>query len=157
MLHMFRLAAFAIAFMALAIPAFAGDGYPHPGTNSVRTAKSFSVLFKDLESAVAKNKMGLVSRASASMGAARRNVKIPGNAVFGVYRNDFAVRMLKASVPAGIEAPLRFYVTENADGSASLTWRDPSAVFKPYSNADLDAMAKELDEIFSRIATEATR
>ena len=34
-----------------------------------------------------------------------------------VFRNDYAVRMLQASVPAGIEAPLRLYVTENADGT----------------------------------------
>lgn len=46
-----------------------------------------------------------------------------------LFRNDYAVRMLAASVPAGIEAPLRLYLTEGANGKASVTWRDPSAVF----------------------------
>ena len=136
-------------------PAAADSGYPYPGTNVIETAHAFGALWKRLETAIKSNKMGLVGRASASIGASRRDVKIPGNAVFGVYRNDFAVRMLKASVPAGIEAPLRFYLTENADGTATLTYRTPSAVFKPYGSADLDAMAKELDEIFARIAKEA--
>ena len=57
--------------------------------------------------------------------------------------------------PAGIEAPLRFYVTEGANGKATLTYRLPSAVFKPYGSADLDAMAKELDTIFANIAKAA--
>jgi uncharacterized protein (DUF302 family) len=74
--------------------------------------------------------------------------------VVGVYRNDFAVRMLEASVPAGIEAPIRFYMTENPDGTASLTYRMPSAVFAPYESADLDAMAAELDEIWQRIVAD---
>lgn len=96
-------------------------------------------------------------KASASQGAAARGVKIPGNAVIMVFRNDYAVRMLEASVPAGIEAPLRFYVTENADGKASLTWRAPSAIFAPYGSAPLDKMAHELDPIFAAIARDAVR
>jgi len=59
-------------------------------------------------------------------------------------------------VPAGIEAPLRFYITENADGTATLTYRQPSAVFAPYAVPALDEMACELDEIFARIAADAT-
>ena len=82
-------------------------------------------------------------------------VEIPGNGVYGVFRNDFAVRMLRASVPAGIEAPLRIYVTEYADGTSRLTYRKPSAVFKPYGSADLDGMAAELEEIFAKIIADA--
>jgi uncharacterized protein (DUF302 family) len=63
--------------------------------------------------------------------------------------------MLAASIAAGIEAPIRLYITENADGSATLSYRTPSAVFAPYMtrrNPDLRAMAKELDAIFAQIA-----
>ena len=137
--------------MALALvsigAARADNGFPYAGMVVNTSGKSFDKLFAALEKAVEANGMGLVGRASASMGASRRGVKIPGNAVLGVYRNDFAVRMLRASVPAGIEAPLRFYLTENADGGANLTYRRPSAVFAPYKNAELDAMARELDTI----------
>jgi len=68
-----------------------------------------------------------------------------------------AVRMLEASVPAGIEAPLRFYLTENADQSSTLSWRTPSAVFAPYASPQLDALAHELDAIFEAIVGDATR
>ena len=100
--------------------------------------------------------MYVVTSASASAGAKHRGIKIPGNLVLGVYRNDFAVRMLKASVPSGIEAPLRFYVTENADGTATLTYRKPSAIFGVYGSSELDAMAKELDELWAKIVSGTT-
>lgn len=126
-----------------------------PGTRTLQTKYGFDALVTRVETAVEKNQMGLVAQASASRGAAGRGIKIPGNAVLMVFRNDYAVRMLQASVPAGIEAPLRLYVTENADGTAGLSYRMPSAVFAPYRNAKLDDMAKELDPIFERIARDA--
>jgi uncharacterized protein (DUF302 family) len=134
-------------------PAQAKD--PLPGTNTLVTGKSFQSLWDSLEAAVAKNRMGLVASASASAGAKAQGFDIPGNAVVMVFRNDYARRMLAASTPAGIEAPLRFYLTENADGTGTLTYRTPSAVFAPYGNDDIDAMAAELDAIFEHIARDA--
>jgi len=128
---------------------------PYPGTQTAATKHAFDVLVDRLERAIEKNRMGLVAQASASRGAAQRGVKIPGNTVLMVFRNDFAVRMLAASVPAGIEAPIRIYVTEGADGTASVTYRMPSAVFAPYKNAELDALSRELDLIFARIVRDA--
>ncbi len=130
---------------------------PYPGTQIIATKHSYKDLVARLDEAVKANKMGLVTRASATLGAkAKLNKVIPGNMVVGVFRPDFAVRMLEASVPAGIEAPLRFYITENADGTATLTYRKPSAVFAPYAVPALDEMAKELDAIFAKIAADAT-
>jgi uncharacterized protein (DUF302 family) len=120
-------------------------------TETVDTDLSFEQLQGRLEGAVEANKMAVVTKACASCGAAKRGVTIPGNIVLGVYRNDFAVRMLEASVPAGIEAPIRFYITDDGDGSASLSYQMPSAVFAPYGSAELDAMAKELDQIWQKI------
>jgi uncharacterized protein (DUF302 family) len=145
-----------LAILGLApLPAFSDQGFPFGGVQVIDCAKDFKTLFGDLDAAIRKHRMGIVGRASASMGAARRGIEIPGNAVYGVFRNDFAVRMLRASVPAGIEAPLRMYVTENADGTARLSYRLPSAVFKPYGNGELDRMAAELDIIFANIARDA--
>ncbi len=123
----------------------------------IDSALNFQQLHERLEAAVETNKMIVVTRASASQGAASRGISIPGNLVVGVFRNDYAVRMLEASVPAGIEAPLRFYLTENADATASLSWATPSSTFAPYASAALDQMALELDEVFAAIARDATR
>ncbi|MDP6691410.1 MAG: DUF302 domain-containing protein [Alphaproteobacteria bacterium] len=144
-----------VVLALLPLPGQADQGYPHDGMQVLASQKNFKALFNDLDAAVRKHRMGVVARASASMGAARRGIEIPGNAVYGVFRNDFAVRMLRASVAAGIEAPLRFYLTQNADGTARLSYRRPSAVFKPYGSAELDAMAGELDVIFAKIARDA--
>lgn len=120
----------------------------------------YAKLVKSLNAAVKGEKMLLVTRASASVGAKRRKIKIPGNMVVGVYRNDFALRMLDASIEAGIEAPVRFYITERADGSgATLSYKTPSHVFEAYfdtAKPDLKVLAAELDVIFDTIAKKAT-
>ena len=135
-----------VALLLGAVPVWAASDI-----ETIKTSKSFSELKEALDTAVKANEMLLVTRACASCGAAGRGIEIPGNMVVGVYRNDFALRMLKASIPAGIEAPIRFYLTENADGTASLSYRLPSTVFAPYQNADLDSMAAELDVIWQKI------
>ncbi|MGH8725907.1 MAG: DUF302 domain-containing protein [Burkholderiales bacterium] len=142
------LAASALAFAALA--------QAPESTKSVATRHPFDALLERLERAVEKNGLGVVAMASASRGAAARGVKIPGNAVVMVFRNDLAVRLLAASVPAGVEAPLRLYVTENRDGTAALSFRAPSALFAPYRNPEVDRLARELDAILERIAQDAT-
>ena len=135
-----------VALLLGAVPVWAASDI-----ETIKTSKSFSELKEALDTAVKANEMLLVTRACASCGAAGRGIEIPGNMVVGVYRNDFALRMLEASIPAGIEAPIRFYLTENADGTASLSYRLPSTVFAPYQNADLDSMAAELDVIWQKI------
>ena len=136
--------------------AIAGSSDPLAEQIAIATPHSFEVLWKRVQQAVRDNDMGIVGQASVSRGAASRGITIPGNAVVGVYRNDFAVRMLKAHVPAGIEAPLRLYITEDAEGTATLRYRPPSAVFKAYENTALDEMARELDIIFDKIVRQAT-
>ncbi|MGJ3263083.1 MAG: DUF302 domain-containing protein [Salinarimonas sp.] len=125
----------------------------------VETPHGFEALSERLDAAVRANEMGLVTRASASDGARMQGIEIPGNRVVGVFRNDFARRMLAASLPAGIEAPIRFYLTQAPDGTATLSYVPPSLVFAPYLEAaapDLREVARELDAIFRDIAEDAT-
>lgn len=150
------LAVFAGAVLfGTAVAARANNPAPYPGTIVLETAQSYETLVDALKSAVAQNKMGIVAQASATQGAKSIGVTIPGNMVIMVFHPRFAVRMLEASVSAGIEAPLRYYITENPDGSATLTYRTPSSVFAPYGNDALDEMATELDRIFEQIASDA--
>ncbi len=140
----------------ISLAAAAHDATPFPGTHVIKTGHSYQAMVKKLPDAVAKNKMGVVAKASATLGAKKIGVTIPGNMVVMVFHPKFAVRMLDASIPAGIEAPLRFYITENADGTTTLTYREPSSVFAPYDSAELNKMARELDVIFARIAADAS-
>ena len=128
--------------------------FPYDGIVRIDTAFPFPELWDRMEIAVREHEMLLITRASASRGAASRGVDISGNGVIDIYRNDFAVRMLTASVAAGYEAPMRFYLIETPGGSA-LIYRRPSAAFAPYGHADLDELGAELDVIFESIAQQA--
>jgi uncharacterized protein (DUF302 family) len=153
----FLLAAFVCALTGM--DAVAGTVQPREGWKVFDTKLAFATLVEKLEVAVKSNKMAVVTAASASDGAKAQGFSIAGNRVVGVYRNDFARRMLQASVAAGIEAPIRFYVTENPDGTATLSYKTPTAVFTPYfaEGGDLRPLAQELDIIFEKIAEAATR
>ncbi|MFC1665783.1 DUF302 domain-containing protein [Pseudomonadota bacterium] len=132
-------------------------GFPASASNNllVKTTTPFAQVEKNLTQAIKNNKMGLVCKASATRGAASLGIKIKENRVFGIFHPKYAVRMLEASVAAGIEAPIRVYLYENDDGSATIAYKKPSDVFRPYGSADLDKMAQELDTIFAQIVNDA--
>ena len=55
-------------------------------------------------------------------------------------------------------APVRFYVSENPDSTATLSYKTQSYVFAPYftdSKDDLKTVASERDDIFKTIADHA--
>ena len=152
------LIAAAFAFFLVNPQAVQADLMAMPGWVVHKTQHSYADLVDRLDQAVKANKMGVVSRASATVGAKKvLQQDIPGNMVVGVYHPRYAVRMLEASIPAGIEAPIRFYVTENDDGTASLSYKLPTAVFAPYADGGqaLKDMAAELDTVFDAIAQQA--
>jgi uncharacterized protein (DUF302 family) len=120
--------------------------------------KSFAALVDDVKVAAKSQKMGVVTQAGPTGAAKARGITIPGNRVIGLFNNIYAVRILGLSTAAMIEAPIRVYVTENTDGSATLSYKTPSFVFAPYvqeAGPDLAAAASELDAIFLTIAQQS--
>ena len=155
-------AAAALLALALSLPAAAAWAEtPLPaGWRAIQTAKPYATLLSDLKAAVRAEKMGLVTEAGPTGAARARGVTIPGNRVVGVFRPDFAVRILKASEAAMIEAPVRFYVTEQPGGKANLSYKKPSFVFSAYADQGGEALSKaaaELDVIFAKIAADALK
>jgi uncharacterized protein (DUF302 family) len=154
-----RAAALAVALAITGIPASA-EIAPRDGWVVTPSPHDYATLVKRVDEAAAANKIGVVTRASATVGAKTVLGKtLPGNMVIGLYHPRFAVPMLEASVAAGIEAPIRVYVTENADGTATLSYKTPSAVFAPYMGEGgdaLKALATELDAVFAAVAAQAT-
>ena len=124
------------------------------------TSKPYQTLIDDLKAAVKTEGMAVVTEAGPTGAAAARGITIPGNRVLGVYNNDFAVRVLALSTAAMIEAPIRFYVTENENGTATLSYKTPTLVFAPYMDEggdELAAIATELDARFAQIASMAVQ
>jgi len=140
-----------------ALPAAAEIG-PRPGWQIVGTDLTHAELLDRLTEAVPAEGMGVVTQAGPTGVARQRGIEIPENRVVGVFNNDYAVRILGLSTAAMIEAPVRFYVTEEPDGTATLSWKEPSAVFAPYADeggAELARLAGELDQKFAAIAARA--
>lgn len=129
------------------------------GWNVINTDKSYATLVDDLRLAIVEADMLIVTEASPTAAAAERGETIPGNRVIGVFRNDYAVKIIRQSVPAMIEAPLRFYITEDSPNASTLSWKIPSTLLMPYDqeNIDLENIANELDMLFQRIANNATK
>lgn len=120
----------------------------------------YADLIDAVKTATKANKMGVVTEAGPTAMAATRGITIPGNRVIGIFNNDFAVRILALSTAAMIEAPIRIYITENPDGSGTLSYKTPSHVFAPYSDEggpELGEMATELDARFAAITSAAIK
>ena len=149
-----------IAFL-IAAPAWAAEEIPNRAGWAIhKTDLTYQDLLARMKPAIKAHKMGLVTQAGPTEVAKRRGITIPGSRVFGVFNNKFAVRTIRTSVSAMIEAPVRIYVTSNPDGTATLSYKTPSLVFAPYFDEggdELKAIAAELDQIFAAIAADAIR
>lgn len=148
----------ALLLIALTATIRAGEIAPREGWAVHDTDLTYAALLASTKAAIKAEGMFLVTEAGPTEAAANRGIVIPGNRVLGVYRNDYAVRAIRQSVTAMIEAPIRLYVTENPDGTATLSYKTPSHVFGPYmaeGGAKLEALAEELDQVFAAIAMRA--
>lgn len=133
---------------------------PREGWRVVATDLAYADLLDRLRLAVPEEGLAVVTEAGPTEAARQRGVEIPGNRVVGVFNNDIAVRVLALSTAAMIEAPVRFYVTENGDGTATLSWKTPSLAFAPYLDEGGDALesiVSDLDARFDAIAARAAR
>lgn len=147
-----------LVFLMLLLAAPAHAAIDRPGWASFDSPLGYQALVDAVKVAVKDNGMGVVTDAGPTEVAKSRGVAIPGNRVIGVFNNVYAVRILGLSTAAMIEAPVRMYVTENEDGTATLSYKRPSLVFAPYmdeAGEDLVTAATELDQIFATIAQDA--
>ena len=148
-----------LTLIIFALSAFAANADPkaREGWKVHPTSYAYKDLIDRLKAATKANKMGVVTQAGPSGAAKNRGITIPGNRVIGVFNNKFAVEMLAASESAMIEAPVRFYVTEQPDGTATLSYKTPSLVFAPYAedSAEVMEIAGRLDQLFAKIAAAA--
>lgn len=153
-----RILAAIVAIAPAVALAEVADIAPRDGWRVIDTQLAPEALIERVLAAVPAEGMGVVTQAGPTAAARGRGVAIPENRVIGVFNNLFAVRILNLSTAAMIEAPVRMYVTEDDDGTASLSWKTPSFVFAPYAaegGDDLAAAAAELDAKFEAIASRA--
>lgn len=103
-----------------------------------------------LTEAVGAVPMGLVAHVNGQANAARKGISVPADQILEVFRPDFAIRVWNAHKPAGIDIPLRIHLYD-AGGRTVVAFRTAAEVFAGYANPALDAIAADLDPIFTRI------
>lgn len=145
----------ALAVVPAVTAALLSHAAAQEGRVTVTSTAPFARVAAALPRAVADEKMVLVCHANAQSGAAARGLHIRGNQVLMVFRNDFAVRLLAADPAAGFEAPVRIYLYENADGTATISYVPPTVLFARYRHPAVQVIARELDPIFKAIVDRA--
>lgn len=149
---------FTAAVLTLQVSPLAAEMTARDGWVVEPSTKSHADLADAVRTAAKANKLGVVTQAGPTGVARDRGVDIPENLVIGLFNNVYAVRILNLSTAAMIEAPVRMYVTEAPDGTATLSYKTPSFVFAPYvdeGGPDLVAAAAELDAMFAAVAAQA--
>lgn len=145
-----------VLLLATAVPARAENPTPYSGTQVIATDRPFDAYVDALTDAIKANNFNIVGLACANCAIKGVfNEIVPGNRVFLFFRPDYARRMLAASTAAGIEAPIRVYVTQAPDGDAVVTYRLPSHVFGAYEVDALTRMGEELDGQVEKILATA--
>jgi uncharacterized protein (DUF302 family) len=130
------------------------------GTRVIVSDHGYWALIARLEAAIKRQNLRIVTRASVRGADRQKKLGIPGNMVIGAFGDEYTARILRANVAAGIETPIRFYVTRDADDKTTTLWyRRPSWVLAPYGDksGDLRAVGAELDRVMETIADEAAR
>ncbi|MEI9999414.1 MAG: DUF302 domain-containing protein [Verrucomicrobiota bacterium] len=67
-----------------------------------------------------------------------------------------AVTMIRHSVAAGLNVPVRLMIYEDADGRTRLVYDLPSSLLSVLGNAEVDAAARQLDAKLIALAEHAT-
>lgn len=68
-----------------------------------------------------------------------------------------ATEMTNIDPAAGLYAPLRVVVYANKDGGTTMEYDKPTTLFGQFKNADIDAVAKSLDERIQRLLLKVSR
>ena len=109
---------------------------------------------KSLLAGIEAENMRVVAHINGQANAAKIGKQVPADQILEVFRPDFAVRVWEACKPAGHDIPIRIHIYEEGD-DVNLACRMSGEVFAPFSSDALDAIGKELDEIFDNILKHA--
>ena len=94
--------------------------------------------------------MGVLAHINGQANCAKKGITVPADQILEIFRPDFAIRVWQAHKPAGIDIPLRIHLYD-AGGKTVVSFRTAREVFAPYASPSLDAIAGDIDPIFTRI------
>lgn len=139
----------------LLLTACVGMQAADPDIRSVDTGQPYPQFVARLQSAIRGNGMQILEGACGKCGI--RTIASPAEdaLIITVSHHGLMLKMLQAGAAMGAEPPLRFYISRNQDGTAHLTYHQPSAALAFYKAPGRAPIGKQLDRVFTKITTEA--
>jgi len=122
------------------------------GVYTLISKQPYSVFLTRLKSAIVDNGFQISEGACGKCSIKTIEVPEKNTEIISVYRPELSLRMLQAGAAAGGDIPLRFYVTRLENGTARLTYHQPSQALAVFNAPDLTPIADELDKVFEKIS-----
>ncbi|MFP3299470.1 MAG: DUF302 domain-containing protein [Thermoplasmatales archaeon] len=119
---------------------------------TLRSKYNFQETLKNMEEAISRANLIIVSRINAQENLRKAGFNIPGSYIFEIFRPDFAFQMFSRNLASGIDPPLRIYIFEK-DNMTFVEYYRPSDVLKKWEEFDLGIL---LDNVFESIISEIT-
>ena len=113
-------------------------------------------VIEDLTASVEAEGLRVVTRIDGQANAAKLGIDAPLDQIIEVFHPQYAAQVWRACKPAGLDIPLRIHIYD--DGARiMLAYRQPSDVFAPYQNPQLEDIGRQLDQVFARIMARVSK
>jgi len=121
------------------------------GVHILKSSLDYDVFRARLISAINDN--GLIISEGACGKCSIKTIEISkkNTEIISVYEKNLTLRMMQAGAAAGGDIPLRFYLTKLANGTAKLTYHQPSKALAIYNAPKLKPIGERLDRLFEKI------
>lgn len=123
--------------------------------HSRMTSGTLSEVVMRLRAAIEAAHLWVLHEIDPQMLLARDSYDIPSARQILFFHPSLMARLLAADSSALIEAPLKFALTQAANGNVMIRWSDPIASFARYGNAELEQLGRDLADICDRIVAGA--
>jgi uncharacterized protein (DUF302 family) len=140
-------------------------GAPAPASDPVGTlirvdkvsSKDFAATAKAMETWLRSLGFVIVARIDHQGTLRTAGAGVKRSMTIEFARPEFNQRLISMAPEAGLEMPGRFYVWERADGKTVVSYYQPSGAFRTYRNEALAEIGSNLDVLWDKLTSEATR
>lgn len=125
------------------------------GLYSLASHHSVVATVDRLESGVRDRGMSVIARIDHSNNADSIGMRLPPTQVLVFGNPKLGTRLMKATISAAIDLPMRILVTEGDDGTVTMSWIDPEHLKRFHHIEGCDELLTTMQQALSTIATEA--
>lgn len=144
----------AAALLILSVASFAAG--PDDRVDKI-SSKGFAATVKAVETTLQRNGFMVVATINHQNMLTMVGAKIKGATTIEFGKAEMGKMLLPMAPEAGMEFPGRFYIWERSDGNTMVSYRKPSSGLGTYGNEMLTKMGRDMDGMWEKFASEATK